>query len=311
AIEAGFMVKGNHVDTLGFSMEYNRDDKCVFHIDTEQAKYSWDKNYRHAIKRAGITPPDWFKSVWLKGLEVKKMYALIEEGCKRFSDKYGGMHMIILDGIADLVNDPNDYPECKAIIDEKLAVLAEDYNCPLITILHVNPGSEKERGHLGSHLRRKCETMMRVSKSDNGQSIIKFPLARNTGEVPEIHFQYNRQAGYHTFSHFSDLAQSGSPAVSNREAHLSLLSEIMPLGTVMTRKALISELKAAIGSLGKAETAYRRIKNLRLIELEHPNQTIGDNPTFVRTLNGSSPEIHQEENKVELPIVGEFEEAPF
>ena len=110
------MVSHNLIDTLGFTISHNAEGKALIHIDTEQARYNWDKNYRSTINRSELGhAPNWFRSIWLKGLDVKKMYSLIEEACKRFSDEFGGIYMIVIDGIADLVSDPNDYPAVRKL----------------------------------------------------------------------------------------------------------------------------------------------------------------------------------------------------
>jgi len=74
-------------------------------------------------------------------------------------------HSIIIDGIADLVVDPNDADECFPLITE-LHALAIRYDTAIILVLHMNPGSqnEKGRGHLGSQLERKSESNLTLTK---------------------------------------------------------------------------------------------------------------------------------------------------
>lgn len=267
-IQAGAMVSHNLIDTVGFTIKHNVDGKALIHVDTEQARYNWDKNYRSTVSRSELGyAPTWFKSIWLKGLEVKKMYSLIEEACKRFSDEFGGIYMIVIDGIADLVSDPNDYPACKEMVDEKLAVLAEKYNCPLLTILHLNPGSEKGRGHLGSHLNRRCETIIRIQKQEDDTNVIKFPLARNAGQVPEICFGFNKSAGHHRFMYFVDKGQVSKS--SEADTLKDLRSKVLPLGTAMEARLVIKAIQARIGSSKtKAESVFYRMIDLGIINYE-------------------------------------------
>jgi hypothetical protein len=78
---------------------------------------------------------------------------------------HGGIHAVIIDGIADLVVDVNDSKECNQIVAE-LHTLAIRYDCAIIAVIHKNPGSDKVRGHLGSQIERKAETNLSLDKED-------------------------------------------------------------------------------------------------------------------------------------------------
>jgi len=68
---------------------------------------------------------------------------------------------VVLDGVADLISDPNNSEQSTAIITDLMAITKE-YNCHILTVIHTNIGSEKARGHLGSEALRKCETAIFV-----------------------------------------------------------------------------------------------------------------------------------------------------
>jgi hypothetical protein len=59
------------------------------------------------------------------------------------------------------VVDVNDSAESNAFV-AAYHDLAIRHKCPVIGVLHLNPGSEKSRGHLGSQLERKSETNLRL-----------------------------------------------------------------------------------------------------------------------------------------------------
>jgi hypothetical protein len=65
-------------------------------------------------------------------------------------------------------------------------------------VVHVNPGSEKERGHMGSQGQRKAESALFVRK-DKDISTIEPKLLRNAGigDTPQIQFTYDKTKGYH------------------------------------------------------------------------------------------------------------------
>jgi hypothetical protein len=85
--------------------------------------------------------------------------------------------LVVIDGIADLLYDSNDLRESEALVGELMA-LSTAYNCHIINVLHTNPGTDKARGHLGSALQRKSETVIYVHKVDDS-SIVEPQFCRN------------------------------------------------------------------------------------------------------------------------------------
>jgi hypothetical protein len=82
------------------------------------------------------------------------------------------VHAVFLDGVADFVADPNAGDECFPFVDW-LHGLAIKYDCPIFTVLHLNPGTEKSRGHLGSQLERRAETNLVLEKdAETGRTVI-------------------------------------------------------------------------------------------------------------------------------------------
>lgn len=199
--------KGIKCDTLGFDVEANLDRKLVLTIDTEQSRYNWDKNFRNVVERAYLSDsPEWFKSLHLKSLSVKEKLQTTWEALKYYSNKFGGVHFIQVDGIGDYVNDANDQTESSLMVHE-FEKMAEEFDCPLITVLHTNYGSEKQRGALGSIIRRKVESSIMIKK-ENGISTVTYDLLRNAFEVPSIEFGYDKMKGYHTFQNYVNNSQS-------------------------------------------------------------------------------------------------------
>ena len=78
--------------------------------------------------------------------------------------------IILIDGIGDLVHDPNDLGQATTVIQGLMAVADECGTCVLTTI-HGNPKvgtdkrDEKARGHLGSELMRKAESVLMIQSS--------------------------------------------------------------------------------------------------------------------------------------------------
>ena len=73
---------------------------------------------------------------------------------------------VVIDGISDLITDPNNSEQANGIIAEIMA-MSKEHNCHILTVIHANVGSEKARGHLGSEALRKCETAIYAEAHDD------------------------------------------------------------------------------------------------------------------------------------------------
>ena len=181
---AAFMVAGSEntiADCLGFDA-HPHNGKVVILFDTEQSRYDSHKLVLRAARRAGVdVMPANFRPYRLLDMPTKLRRAYLAAEMERANGQCGGVHCVIIDGIADLCIDPNDAAEAFGLVDE-LIQLAVKYDCPIIVVLHENPGQlaggAKTRGHLGSHLERKAESNLRIVK-ENEVSTIYSDKCRN------------------------------------------------------------------------------------------------------------------------------------
>ena len=60
---------------------------------------------------------------------------------------------VVLDGVSDLIADPNSSEQSTSVINDLMA-FTKEYDCHVLTVIHANVGSEKARGHLGSEALR-------------------------------------------------------------------------------------------------------------------------------------------------------------
>lgn len=167
-------------EALGFKAA-NPEGFAVLHFDTEQSNYDSDQLIRRSMARAGVqVVPRWFLSYRLAGLQPKQVRTCIQRAIARAAKAFGGLALIVIDGVADAVVDVNDPGECNPYIAE-LQGTAIDRDCPILVIIHQNPQgaikskgpeSAKARGHLGSQLERKCESNIYISKTDEGVSVL-------------------------------------------------------------------------------------------------------------------------------------------
>lgn len=95
--------------------------------------------------------------------------------------------IVVIDGIRDLINSINDEREATFIVS-KLLKWSEEGNIHIITILHQNKGDGNARGHLGTELMNKAETVVNLSKEIKGNE-------RQTIVEPK----YNRHKEFKSF----------------------------------------------------------------------------------------------------------------
>ncbi|HTV40984.1 MAG TPA: hypothetical protein VMF08_10430 [Candidatus Sulfotelmatobacter sp.] len=168
-IASAFGNDGN--DYLSFRSE-NPNSYAFIHLDTEQSPFDHWQLIDRARRRTRASIPKWLMSYCVTSLSSKEIRASIPLLLNEAKKKFGGVHSLIFDGAADAVADVNDACEANEFVAE-LHALAIEYDCPIVCVIHLNPGSErKTRGHLGSQLERKSETNLQVDKDTDDVSTI-------------------------------------------------------------------------------------------------------------------------------------------
>jgi energy-coupling factor transporter ATP-binding protein EcfA2 len=190
------------IDTLGTYVKQNGNKKAVLLYDTEQSEYQLYKNISYIVKRASLShPPSWFKTFGLVGISRNERISLILESMDRLYYENGGIHMVVIDGIADLLNGVNDEESSVKLIEE-LFRMAAIYNTCIICVVHMAPSGMKLRGHLGSEVQRKAAGILLIEKETNVNcSVVKALKVRDGSplDVPLIQFGWSKIEGRHIY----------------------------------------------------------------------------------------------------------------
>ena len=188
--------------TLGLEVTPNPKGLAVLHYDTEQSEAQLHKNLGNTLRRASLTSvPDFYHSLYLASLSRKDRLKLIRESMDLFHHKHGGIHLVVIDGIADLIRSANDETESIAIVDE-LYRLAGIYNTCIICVLHFVPNGIKLRGHIGSELQRKAAGILSIEKDENPEySVVKALKVRDGSplDVPMTLFGWDKALDMHVY----------------------------------------------------------------------------------------------------------------
>jgi len=215
----------------------------VLYFDTEQGDYHAQRVNRRILELAGIP--------YEMGQERLKYFALrrADTNNDRLSiieyvlKKVDNISVVIIDGIVDIANGVNEEQEAIALVSRLMKISAE-LNLHLITVLHENKNDRSAKGHLGSYLVQKAETVYGVSRSEDGASTF-------------IEGMYTRNAS------FPDLELT----VQGRDVNISVKEIEGPAGKEWTESDLNRLAKDIEGkSLNSAKTYIRDIERCKMQE---------------------------------------------
>jgi len=199
---AGIIREQDLIDTLGTSILANTENKAVLLYDTEQSEVQLYKNISNILKRSKQdSMPPCFKAYSLTSMSRKERLQSIIQSMDKFYYQFGGIAVVAIDGIADLVRCANDEAESVAVIDE-LYRLAGIYKTCIAGVLHFVPNGMKLRGHLGSELQRKAAAILSIERDDDPLvSVVKALKVRDGSplDVPLIQFAWDKKTGMHTY----------------------------------------------------------------------------------------------------------------
>lgn len=153
----------------------------VLYFDTEQGKYHVQLALKRICKQSNIPNPKDLKMYGLRSLKPTERLSLIEYAIKKDND----IGFVVIDGIKDLITSINSEEEA-TLIASKLLRWTEERNIHIVCVLHQNKGDNNARGHLGSELVHKAETVISVTKSQDDKriSVVEAEMCRN--EEPDV-----------------------------------------------------------------------------------------------------------------------------
>ena len=194
--------KDKVMDTLGVSVCENSKRKAILFYDTEQSEVQTYKNITNLLRCCGReTMPEYLKVYCLTGMSRKERLQAIIQSMDKFHYQFRGIHMVVIDGIADLIKGANDETESIAVVEE-LYRLTGIYNTCIVTILHFIPSGLKLRGHLGSELQRRAAAILLIEKdTDPSVSVVKALKVRDGSplDVPIMQFAWDKDVRMHVY----------------------------------------------------------------------------------------------------------------
>jgi len=260
---------------LQYAAELPGNKRKILYVDTEQSPYHCQKVMRRIVHMAGLPldkEPKNLEVLSLRRHTPEIRIAIVEEAICHTE----GLGLVIIDGIRDMVYDINSPGESTRIIS-KLMQWTDERQIHIHTILHQNKADENARGHIGTELNNKAETVLEIAKDkfDGSISTVQavhiramdfqpFAFRINEDALPELVEEYSFDKNK-SESHFFDYSELKSE--QHRQALETAFSESERYGYSDLMKAL-KRGYAAIGcvygenKLGKLKTF---LENKRMI----------------------------------------------
>jgi hypothetical protein len=217
----------NNSKCLKFIGKMPEDKKTVLFIDTEQSKRNC-KNLLLRLSKMTGTPdqhPANLIYIRLRGKEPQIIVQIVEYAIQNITD----LGFIIIDGIKDLVYSINDEHEATKIAS-KLLDWSEQKAIHILTVIHQNKMDLNTRGHIGTELENKSESVISVEKDsrDKGLIVVKGKLMRDQEFEP---FAFRIIDGLPELSEYdakTEIKKSRKPEEIDDQTHLNALSFIFP-----------------------------------------------------------------------------------
>lgn len=174
----GAMLKGEY---LGLISKVDK-PKLLF-IDTEQHPRNTQLAYRRICQIAGINGRQYHEQLRvlsMRGESVSTIRRVILQEVVIYKPD-----VVYIDGLVDCVVDPNDQAESKAYITA-LSGLAMRHNCSVWGVVHVNPGTDKMRGHLGTIMAQKVSDVLQCLKEKQPDGSVIFTVEQTDTRNKDI-----------------------------------------------------------------------------------------------------------------------------
>lgn len=169
------------------------DKRKIFYFDTEQSKYHCHNVLERILKLAGLPKEKDNNMITFIGLReyTPSLRVSIIDYALRNSKGYG---LVIIDGIRDLMYDINNAKEATDIMTMLMAWTSK-YNLHIHCVLHLNKNDNNARGHIGTELENKAETVLLISKSLRKKDVTEVkPMYMRDKEFTSFAFHINEDS---------------------------------------------------------------------------------------------------------------------
>lgn len=169
-----------------------KDKICL--IDTEQSVYDFqrqNKFLKQMIRKNKL--PNNFSAYLFREYEPETILKAIVEICEKEKPK-----LFFLDNLTELVINPNDLIEAKAVTQFLKRITAK-YNCSIVCLLHLNKSNGFTLGNLGSYADRGAQSVLKVSvDKETDISTLECTMLRSDAHFEPISISFDPTTNTYT-----------------------------------------------------------------------------------------------------------------
>lgn len=150
---------------LNYASSFPDTKRKILYVDTEQSPFHCQKVLNRIVELAEMSNkihPENLEFLSLRRFTPEVRIAIIEEAIKNTNN----LGLVVLDGVRDLAYDINSPSEATTLIT-KFMQWTDEYQIHIHTVLHLNKTDENTRGHLGTELNNKAETILKITKDEH------------------------------------------------------------------------------------------------------------------------------------------------
>lgn len=170
----------------------------ILYVDTEQSRFHCHNVLERILRLAGLpttTDNENLDFICLREYTPAVRIEVIDYALRQ-NKGYG---LVIIDGIRDLMLDINSTGESVEVIN-RMMEWSSRYDLHIHCVLHLNKGDNNVRGHIGTEMSNKAETVLVISKSNE-----------NPG-ISEVHALHIREKEFKPFAF--TINETGLPVIA-------------------------------------------------------------------------------------------------
>lgn len=223
-------------------------------IDTEQSIFHFHKAVKRAYEMANISLIQNFEDIIPLSFSILSTEQRIEK-LKEAVEEYRP-DVIIIDGIRDFVLDINDIKESSRLKD-LLMWIHHQYDCHICAVLHQNKADSNARGHLGTELTNKSETVFSLEPIANATKVI--PVCCRNMQFDQFAFEIEEE------SSLPKLCKDSNKPIRDKKL-IPALEDLFDEGKTYRYSELIPLLQVKLNiKKSTAEANLRYALNIRLL----------------------------------------------
>lgn len=156
------MITGSIIAKVLYYKMYSKGGFNIAYFDTEQGRKRTQKILHRILRLSNLdTAP--LRVFSLRKYDKEERIKIIDTYISENKPDF-----VVIDGIRDLILDIND-PKEATVVTTYLMKWSEIFNCHILNVLHQNKGDLNARGHVGTEIVNKSETVISANKIKNSE----------------------------------------------------------------------------------------------------------------------------------------------